>query len=94
MTGHDRYLYANARHEAAYDSLMTAKVFIRISAFLEADGDYINVPGNMRHILMNNPDALAKSLMGRKSDEARARQGVKTPQPLVQIPSEVHGKIS
>ena len=94
MTGHDRYFYANANHEAAYDSLVTAKVFIRMSAFLEAEGDYVNMPDDTRHILMNNPDALAKSLMARKSQEASARQVVKGPQPLLQHPTEVHGKMS
>ena len=99
MAGYDRYFYSNANHEAAYDSLLTAKILIRMSAFLEADGDYVDVPDDMRQMLADNPDALGKSLRARKSDEARARQEAKCSpmsEPLPHKPTNVtdmQGKI-
>ena len=92
MAGHDHYFDAKANHQAAYDSLLTAKVFLRMSAFLEAEGDYVDVSDQMRHTLMKNPDALARSLMTRKSEEARARREAQNPQPLPQPPIKVYGK--
>ena len=94
-TGHERYFYSVANHEAAYDSFLTAKILIRMSAFLEADGDYVDVPDNMHHILAKNPDALGKSLRVRKSEarEARARPEVADKITyLLQQPSKGQGK--
>lgn len=40
---HPKYTYATAIHEAGFDSFLTAKVLIRLSAKLEAAGQYIDV---------------------------------------------------
>ena len=40
---HPKYIYATAIHEAGFDSFLTAKVLIRLSAKLEAAGQYIDV---------------------------------------------------
>ena len=41
---HPKYISATPSHEAGYDSYLTAKVLIRLSAQLEAAGHYIDVP--------------------------------------------------
>ncbi|MCJ1308345.1 hypothetical protein MMC25_001998 [Agyrium rufum] len=39
--GHDKYTFSDHNHEAGYDAFLTAKVMIRLSAFLEAEGTYL-----------------------------------------------------
>ena len=40
-TEYDRYTYASRYHEAGYDSLLTAKIAIKLSAKLERDQEYV-----------------------------------------------------
>ena len=46
---HIKYSTMNYAHEAGYDSLITAKLLIRLSAKLEAAGEYTKFEDNGRH---------------------------------------------